>query len=670
MPSPSEQFLDLAMKSLDDDAEIQVYARMEIESRIDPAAANDSSWDRAAASLAVHDGRTITRHWRWLLLLLAIIAPLVCMAPTLPSLSLGLSAFHTFSFFGWNPFSETMEEFRHRQGQHLPPEQRLILSGKSSDLVARCPDNPVYYASHGIARHAAGLSLPSDFLETAKRIDPDNGWFPAFAAADIAQGAVKSVERTKEERDAKVPRSWMILDQTRLDAAADLIIQASRLPRFESYKLDRLAEQAQLFPHANDYATYIEWICFKADHPTDAIALRELANVVCAKASSLADAGDRQGFQALTHAWEILTRRKLEESHDLLDVLITAIWNQGTTSAFHLAAERLELIDDSDRFKNAEALQEAYIATLKGVDDQQSGIIDHGNELDAMEIPPISRQALRMPPVTFADLTPGRLMEKAFYTRASLLVIYGTVAVAAIFAALRGVGANRVSRPIAARLTHCFRPADWMWIFGACVFPLLSREGLDRLTPLVGRDWSNDYDLSELRSHQFAAWLLLFLIIPALVAKWRLRKCLPRLDLGTTPVWLDRAVLILTLVTLPLSGLPYLGDPNRNDDYAGQAAIILLLVWLTISLSIALFSRSRGELRRQTLARLLVPAYLFILVLLALMSPVYLIDEEHWTRLQDAARLGTESNGLNRYEDEVVRARKAQILNLLPAPGR
>lgn len=90
-------------------------------------------------------------------------------------------------------------------------------SGKTKVLWDSDPPNPAYFAEYAACYFPEhGGTLPPDFLETARRIDPQNAWFTYIAAGVKAKDAVKMRTQSKAENAANKTPEWDILDQTKL----------------------------------------------------------------------------------------------------------------------------------------------------------------------------------------------------------------------------------------------------------------------------------------------------------------------------------------------------------------------------------------------------------------------------------------------------------------------
>ena len=96
------------------------------------------------------------------------------------------------------------------------------------------PTNPAYFAEYTVVSMQHGGKLPADFLTHARRIDPDNAWFPYRAAATTAKDTVKKRSLSKAARSARAAPEWDIIDETKLNQALLLVHECRNLPDCEA----------------------------------------------------------------------------------------------------------------------------------------------------------------------------------------------------------------------------------------------------------------------------------------------------------------------------------------------------------------------------------------------------------------------------------------------------
>lgn len=119
------------------------------------------------------------------------------------------------------------------------------------------PSNPAFYAEY--VRHylSEKSKLPPDFLETAARLDPDNGWFTELAAAVESKDAVKKLQGkahsrspvpsketrglTNEERrieKRKIVTITEIKDASKAEKAMALWRKSLQQSKYENYEME------------------------------------------------------------------------------------------------------------------------------------------------------------------------------------------------------------------------------------------------------------------------------------------------------------------------------------------------------------------------------------------------------------------------------------------------
>lgn len=252
--SPKEQLIERWTKSLDDNAEQQLHAMGMLHETIDPESAelasNLNTLKEVTPTQQKHRARALLFCAGLAVILFCIIAwNSAQMYPTVRSL-------WKFSQLGY--FDEPKVETTN-------PEEKFLLYGDTTRtskadqiraLWEREPNNPAYYAEYARYYYKEKKSLPMDFLKTAKRIDPDNGWFLYFAACDLAKDtteqigniahplspiSVEDYEKLTREDRANVTEPIIyeikIKNTKRANQALLLWRESLTKPRYDSYDL-------------------------------------------------------------------------------------------------------------------------------------------------------------------------------------------------------------------------------------------------------------------------------------------------------------------------------------------------------------------------------------------------------------------------------------------------
>ncbi|BCU77262.1 hypothetical protein [Luteolibacter sp. LG18] len=676
MPSPAERFLDTAIHPFAGNPEFQIHARRELEDLIDPASASDPEWERAAVRLERQDRQRWNGKLPLLFLVLILTAFFACYYPGLASL---LTASKILSRLGPD-FIEgvgTPDETRERLSAGLDADQKLILFGSSSEnsnklsgeeLWERHPDNPSYFAAYALAYTSKHKKLPPDYFDTANRIDPDNAWFPTFAAVTLGSRSVEALPRTEEEKKERKPKQWKILDPTGLDHAVELLVKASTLPRFESYDGKRFDERISLVPPATDFPSYITRTVMATGISPNSPAMQKLVEVIGAHAQRLTEEGKREELQAFILIWKDLTSRLLMDSKDLVGTLVAHAVTSASVRIFKEATRKLELTKEIGIFDPLSQALEADSQKRKAIDDQPLGdlIEKRGSMLAGIALPMVSRQALAPPPIDEAALKPMRLVDHAWAGRLLSLCAFGFVGIACATAALYRFRHGRLTRLLSSRLSAMMTPADWLWVLvaGGCG-PLLVYEAVQYLTPLGIRNWNLVYVLKTKPIHQINAWAALSVIAPIVIARWRIGIRTHALGVYHPRPWLGWIILALCTVLLPLSGLFATLDLGKPWAIAWGVAFSICELWWIVTAIRAIFTRQTNALGRQTTARMVAAAYATAMLALAVTAMVSRAEERYWLGRDTLMQIEPGKPTMGQFEYEVAKVRKAELLEIL-----
>ena len=162
------------------------------------------------------------------------------------------------------------------------------------------------------------------------------------------------------------------------------------------------------------------------------------------------------------------------------------------------------------------------------------------------------------------------------------------------------------------------RPVDYSWLLGAgLLLPYAYAMGVNRCTPLGGRDWGLKGLNGLLPMAQFLGMALLMLVVPVLVARWRLGLRAGCFGLGGGRSWLGWIAVLGAAVGIPLSG--WIAPIESHRD-AWQPMLLGLAAlpagWLLAVSLRALFGSDRLRLlTRGVIARALVPVYAVAMLL-------------------------------------------------------
>jgi hypothetical protein len=247
---------------------------------------------------------------------------------------------------------------------------------------------------------------------------------------------------------------------------------------------------------------------------------------------------------------------------------------------------------------------------------------------------------------------------------AALCLVFGLMLLAAaLYRQRASVLVKRLSR----RLEDLLQPADWAWILGGGGgLPMLFYLVIYRLTPLGARDWSIAASAFIVPAGQAAAMGLLMIVLPVLIARWRLAKRGAVLGWHKGRAWMGWTAVICGALSLPVFSLSFASGKGSEVVMMVASALlgILALAWLLLGLR-AVFSKRPALLRRVTLSRVLVPAYAFGMLLMAASMPLYHAAEKRWLAQDRLMEITPEAPALSRYEWQVAQALRAENLELL-----
>jgi hypothetical protein len=280
----------------------------------------------------------------------------------------------------------------------------------------------------------------------------------------------------------------------------------------------------------------------------------------------------------------------------------------------------------------------------------------------------VSSMQLQSPiPLTDADLKPGRMVDHELFSRISAGVVWLVLGLILLAAALYRRRASVLVRRLSGRLADLLKPVDWAWILGGgVVLPFLFYLAIYRLTPLGARDWSIVASIFIVPAGQVAAMGFLMIVLPVLIARWRLGKRGAVLGWHEGRAWMGWTAVVCGALSLPVFGLGFASGSAGEKVMMIAAALlgILVLAWLVLGLR-AVFSKRPALLRRATLSRVLVPAYALGMLLMVASMPFYHAAEKRWLAQDRLMEITPEAPAMSRYEWQVAQALRAENLELL-----
>jgi hypothetical protein len=584
-------------------------------------------------------------------------------------------------------------------GRHLTAGQKLILFGdltkdgrveQKEGLWLSEPENPAYFAEYATAYVAENAELPPDFLETARRLDPDNAWFTYFAASVEARESVKSnLQRAKGKRG--LAKSWEVLDQARMDRSLALFHEAGSQGASNDYAAEMLLMRLALLAQGTLIEKNDSIGCLANCTVFGSIQLKRAIDVVEAKASTLAEAGDAAGFRELSKDVEAYLRRESgTKVTTMLNEMVFAFSVKALAESFGPAAEKLGFESEAARWKGiGDRLRTRDLA--RG----SSSFMVEGKEVDPRRVTGLLcgsslevgvKVVENPPPLKDADFEPGRMLDHEILSRFSGYAVWLVMGTLTGAVALYRFRVSGMVRRLADRVEDLLRPVDWIWILGGGVLlPFGFVMIVNRLTPLGGRDFGMLGTSLLLPTGHFLGLLVLWLLTPLVVIRWRLARRAGFFGFSESS-WAEGFALLCAAAFVPVIGwvaisgslggfwlewMKQLGLDVEADSssvplfWCAIGLLVVPLLWLLITSCIAVFSGADRLLRRTTLSVILVRLYAFAMLVMILATTGFKAGEQFWFERETLTKFDAALPGWTRYEYLVAVQMRKEIRGIL-----
>jgi hypothetical protein len=568
----------------------------------------------------------------------------------------------------------------------LTEKERLLLGDPSVDeleqkrrLHLSDPNNPAYYAEYAQIWARERGDLPPDYLETVQRIAPDNAYFLYYAAAQIGRrsierkrssGIIQKPRMVDDVRLLPIPREaeYEIIDRAAYEAALKCFAKAATMPVFETYTNEMTISRIRLFPGIN--ITEMDQVLTDGyTRVSGFIALRMAADVICARAEELSKTGNQEEFIQLAAKRDaFLMGLALNPDLNLVGELIREVMAASTATNFHAAAERLELTDLAEKYRNqADALQKDNDRQKILSAKEQDMLCDSRASLLIGDWPRIyHRYVASPPPIKESDHKPMRMAEHEFVAGLGVLTVAKLMLVSGLALFLFRFLLPRRIRIPARRMARVPGVADWAWVLlSGVVLPILLFLLITRFTPLGGRSHGFAHFMFAFPGvHLVALWLAL-LIAPVAIMRWRLERRLAPLGFSNRKRWFSKTTLALLLV-VSLAAYPLLLRFNLNAWMLGILALPVALATLRLIAHVwqGVFRKPSVRMFKTATGIAALPAYAVAIVLLCLTLPIHLAAERHWVAKDTLFRIDPDAVDLGAYEFKVA-AQKRRELNAI-----
>lgn len=676
MQPDAARFIRLATQPLADNKELRLAAEAELEKLISTHAADPPVGTLTAAADALEraDQYPNRRRWRWVLYGVTLLISLSGMAHIFSQffeLKTVIS-----SIFGGSPMKE-------KPLPGLTPSENLLLLGRDhaathaeqwKPLWESQPQNPAYFAEYAAGYFRDHKHLSPEILATAEKIDPENGWYLGFEAATAAEVAVKRDYTSRVKSTSDKAAVFTVLDEKALAEALAIVHRIAAKPRFTSHQMELWKQRIPLFQPRRDIVRQIPvWIYYaKLTYPN--FCPQTISYILAAGAERCTKNGDINGFHQITRDWHTLAISTTQGDSSTTDLMIAKRLVTSPAANFRDSAHTLGLKEESRYF--GALIRRAAVQNRTRVKRQNSNTMS--NHLlktksailgDALQPWP-KCQVLSPPPITDADLRPGRYGEHAFLNR--LLTVIGCFVlsmVAAFTASARYLTSPLVTR-LARRLSNLMRLRDFYLLFlTAVIFPLSWYLVITHFTPCSAREWSAGYLNGIPAVGQFGCFIMSLVTLPFVLASRLLANRANALGLKLRHPWLG-----VTAAVAALGGVPAFGAVSL---YAGfQYGWLVPCIFPAVAMVAPLiserkfnmFSEESRRLRSAVLNQLTQPVLVFGMLMLALLAAFFYAEERHWVPLDHMAEISTEFPAASRYDYEITQILRHEILELLGTP--
>lgn len=572
---------------------------------------------------------------------------------------------------------------RDRVFKNLSEKEKLLFSGNDSDAAVTPgrealwqsePENPAYFAEYARAFSRENGRPPPDYLETARRLDPANGWFTYYAAEIEAKNVV---EQNPDE-------SWTLKDPARMDRVLALLREARDQPEYESYTAEMLGKRLAVLPRRN-FPESMDAVMVLASGQTASFAyLIHLHTAISARSWLAAEADDVEAFQEIVRDGEKFLRGICgNRVETLLNEVIQFGMAVSTSKRFADDANKLGLTDESEKWSGiAERLSDirktrstrSFMLDGRPADPQEFESLMMASSLDM-----VKNVVQSQPPLARADLKPGSMLDHAFLSRILSFATWILMALALAATALYRLRISSMHRGLARRAVELLGASDWAWIAGAGVLlPFGFVMAVNHLTPLGGHGYGLRASGLLLPAVHFLGLWLLWFTVPAQIVRWRLAKRAGAMGLPKA-TWLGWGMTILAFAFIPLAGWVAVSrsfprawerwlaghdfeivasavSPARFWLAAGLA-LILIAGWIIRAL--ACLFRTRDLLPATASSLVLTPVFAGTMLIAALAIPVFKASGQYWFERDRMMKPDPSLPGWTAYEAKIsVQARK------------
>ncbi len=720
---PRQRFVSVVLEPLPDGSELETAAFRSLEEKLEAADPDDAALEEAAKRFEAVDARPawLGRAVRW-----GLLAGAVAMAfwpatiRTEWEMAYGARILDREGFFSFGGGAVSSKSERKRHVDFLFPEatreQKMLLSSTTpeeagDDWRSLDPDDPALYYRY--AREC--LELPPDFLATAERLDPDNGYARATKAVRILHER-KALKRKRKSsprgRLASLPAmkrplaTYEVKDEAAFREALELWNEATKKRRFDGRQAEfrvRCVERGADSPPVPYTIRQVQFVwlggrMFPANHT---ILQRHIGDLICVQADRLKEADDKEGLAALARQWLDWMPREIADSSNLLHCLVSRANIESSGRHLLAACRELGLEEEARRIEPpVRTACEMRNARDRVTGQDRDAISLRGGLIETSLRNGFSRVEIYWAatggelPVDSRDLDADRL---ASYTLLESLAAHGGVFGLMLAAGVSMVGWFRwggLGRVLGKRMAAGLTAADWAWIAGlGVILPLIWHGFFTRVPAFHGRDIFFGAELADKLSAsklpdpveylvapvfldnsiglaQCLGTLLFILTSVVWVAGWRVALRGRVLGFGgrRTGKWFGWTGPLAAALSLPATALPAIefgrgGVPERGDLLPAAVLLGYAVLWLLVVLVRAAFlGRPDRGLERATVARVLVPAFLCAAIATGIAGRLAAAEHRRWLARDPLGVISEQYDGLTKYQFLTTRMMREKLL--------
>jgi hypothetical protein len=580
----------------------------------------------------------------------------------------------------------------------LPEKERFLLFGSAdpSDVVGgrkslweSDPQNPALYSWYVLSHLEDHDELPDGFLETARRIDPENSFFIYLAAAIEGKGAVEKAQRKHRKvagKEVAEPEVWNILKPENHARALELIREAERLPRFDSYQAHNLGRIVGHLPAESVDECLISSAYLSMMPTSGKFRMRNLVDTIGASAWKAGTAGDANAYANSRESGERLLRLMMrDEACTVLDGLIEHVAASGLAASFALPPAMIGPDEETKRWQKIKGALDARNDARKTADFMVDGRTADpervSGRLYGSGLLGLSRLVASSPPLTDADLLPGRMIDHEMMSWVFAWVMFLLMLMLLVALVLYRFRVAPLVRHLALRFESLLRPADWAWLLGGgLLVPLAYVFTLNRFTPWGGRAFSFAGTGMMLPTLHFAGLLVLWLLALWRIARWRLAKRaaaygFKRANWIVTMAFLSALAFIQVIGIAVLVGSSdmdwsewfsfdsWISSGSLGNGWYRAAAVLFAFPCMVLiaTAGMSLIGDSKGLLRQALVARMMMRGCAVALPVCALAAAGFLLAEQFWHSMDNPFRIDASVPGWSRYEYQCALRMKAEL---------